>query len=317
MRIVELADQYGTVLLVQQINDADRNTVDSNIVGEEQFSTGCQACEKRVVLMDDRLGRSLGTTYSNQCIDRLCFDKCVNALLNGQTLTESTDEIEDAPINETQVVSQDGNTCTETKAKPKAKVATDKPVSCIVPKKVIDTNKALLRNTSASLLMPQEHFQLAMSYAALKRLCTGYKAINEELASPSCFDDTIKAALRVNVDDLKAEIFNVTNYLATKQDDQNISMTNIMINNLSFVDDARNAAIAKWVPTKAILSEYTIGSLSALCAKAGFDKAMEEHKAGSFTKAANSGKGKFIDTILATQFDWSNFAPDEYLALIK
>jgi hypothetical protein len=94
-------------------------------------------------------------------------------------------------------------------------------------------------------------------------------------------------------------------------------MTDIMISNIGFVENARSVAIEKWTPTKAILSEYTIGSLSALCIKAGFDQAMENKKAGSFAKAANSGKGKFIDTILATPFDWTHFAPDEYLALIK
>ncbi|MEH6454737.1 MAG: PRTRC system ParB family protein [Cocleimonas sp.] len=311
VRKAELADRYGTVLLIQQINDTDRNTVDAITVGEEQFSIGCQACEKRVVLIDDRLGRALGSTYDNQCVDQICFNKCVSALSTVETAADNTIATLDAPINDIDVETD------EVKVNSKAKAATDKPVSCIVPKKVIETNKAILRETSASLLMPQEHFQLAMSYAALKRLCTSYKAVNKSLDTPSHFEATIQAALRVSIDDLKAEILNVTQHLATKQNDQTISMTDIMITNLGFADDARNVAIAKWIPTKSILSEYTIGSLSALCVKAGFDKAMDNKKAGSFTKATNSGKGKFIDTILSTQFDWSNFAPAEYIALIK
>ena len=310
-RKAELADQYGTVLLVQQIADSDRNTVDAVTVGEEQFSTGCLACQKRVVLIDDRLGRALGSTYPNQCVDAICFNKCVNALS-----TDSVD-VEEAAIELATPIDVDNANSDGVKDTTKPAAKTDKPVSCIVPKKVIDTNKAIMRETSASLLMPQEHFQLAMSYAALKRLCTSYKALNETLGVPTHFEATIQAALRVSLDDLKTEILNVTQHLATKQCDQTVSMTDIMISNIGFVENARSVAIEKWTPTKAILSEYTIGSLSALCIKAGFDQAMENKKAGSFAKAANSGKGKFIDTILATPFDWTHFAPDEYLALIK
>jgi PRTRC genetic system ParB family protein len=307
----ELSEKYGTVLLVQQINETDRNTVDAQVVGENQFTTGCQACQKRVVLIDDRLGRTLGTTFENQCIDAICFNKCVASNEPELEVNNIDDDVADVAdvADETMPQSKPTN-----KSK---KTATDKPVSCVVPKKVIETNKAILRETSASLLMPQEHFQLAMSYAALKRLCTGYKSINNELSSVTGFDATIKAALRVNVDKLKVEIFNVTKHLATKQDDQSINMTDIMISNLDFAEDYRNVAVNKWMPTKEVLSDYTIGSLSALCVKAGFDKVMDGKESGSFAKATNSGKGKFIDSILNTPFDWSSFAPDEYQALIK
>ncbi|WP_282109246.1 PRTRC system ParB family protein [Shewanella algicola] len=313
-RKAELSEQYGTVLLVQQINEADRNSVDALTVGETQFLTGCQACEKRVVLIDDRLGRSLGSTIDNQCIDQICFNKCIEALTTTPPLVSSVSEKNNEELPESSVT-------TEKAAPPKGASSktktTNKPVSCAVPKKVVETNKAILRETSAELLMPNEHFQLAMNYAALKRLCTGYKAINSELASPTHFEETIKSALRVSVEELKAEIINATLHLATKQDAQNFSMTDIMINCMSFADNARQVAVAKWNPTKALLAEYTVGSLTALCIKAGLDTAMNNHEAGSFNKAAASGKGKFIDTIIATEFDWSDFAPDEYLALIK
>lgn len=313
IRKAELTEQYGTVLLIQQIDESDRNTVDSLVVGEEQFSVGCQACEKRVVLIDDRLGRALGSTYENQCIDNLCFSKCVSALTSPTPIIENEELLVAALENEL------GNTTptisTET-APLKAKKAKTE-VSCVVPKKVIETNKAMLRQTSVDLLMPQECFQLAMTYAALKRLTSNYKSINKELSNPNRFEDTFKAALRLNVSDLKTEIQNITLHLASIESDQTINITNMMIDNITFATDAKAVAVAKWIPTKEILSEYTIGSLSALCIKAGVNKAMDSKKEGGFSTASNAGKGKFVDAILAAEFDWSGFAPDEYIALIK
>ncbi|MCU8056186.1 PRTRC system ParB family protein [Shewanella oncorhynchi] len=314
VRKAELADQYGTVLLVQQINENDRNTVDAITVGEEQFTTGCQACEKRVVLVDDRLGRALGTTYENQCIDNLCFSKCVKALTQ-PVVTEKEDESLVAPLENEQGDTSESVVVAQNKAKMPKEAKKD--VNCVVPKKVIETNKAMLRQTSVDLLMPQECFQLAMTYAALKRLSSNYKAIHKELSNPCRFEDTFKAALRLNVCDLKAEIQNITLHLASKESDQTINMTNMMIDNITFATDAKAVAVAKWIPTKENLSEYTIGSLSALCIKAGVDKAMDSKKEGSFTTASNAGKGKFVEAILAAEFDWSGFAPDEYIALIK
>jgi ParB family transcriptional regulator, chromosome partitioning protein len=310
VRKTELADQFGTVLLIQQIDDADRNTVDAFTVGEEQFTTGCQACEKRVVLVDDRLGRALGTTYENQCIDQICFSKCVSAIT--PPATSNVDNLLVASLECEQTTNSPVANNTQPKEKkPKTEI------SCVVPKKVIETNKAMLRETAVSLLMPTESFQLAMTYAALKRLSSNYKAINKELSSPSHFEATLKAALRMNVSDLKTEIQNITFHLASKESDQSINMTNMMIDNITFAPEAKAVAIAKWIPTKEVLSEYTIGSLSALCIKAGLDKAMDSQKAGSFTKAANAGKVKFVESILATEFDWSGFAPSEYISLIK
>ncbi|WP_220756910.1 PRTRC system ParB family protein [Shewanella colwelliana] len=311
-RKAELEDEYGTVLLIQQIDEADRNTVDAISVGEEQFNTGCQACDKRVILIDDRLGRVTGTTYQNQCIDKLCFKKCVATLtapiVEDEKATESVD---------IEVSTATTGAAASKKPTGKANKKNEQTVSCQVPKKVIDTNKAMLRQVSAELLLPQEQFHLALSYAALRKTASGYKPSNNHFDSASTFDTNLSKALSADTAELKAEIANVVAFLAKEDSNSGLDFTQLMIKSITHSEHAKAAAIAKWVPTKEILEDYTVGSLTALCIKAGFDKAMDSKEANSFKKATSAGKGKFIEIILKTEFDWSGFAPDEYIQLIK
>ncbi|QXN27530.1 MULTISPECIES: PRTRC system ParB family protein [Shewanella] len=311
-RTAELEDEYGTVLLIQQIDEADRNTVDAISVGEDQFNTGCQACDKRVILIDDRLGRVTGTTYQNQCIDKLCFNRCVAAfnppIVEDERATDSLD-VEITTVSNDVVSTKRSADKTNQKKK--------QTVSCQIPKKVIETNKAMLRQVSAELLLPQEQFHLALSYAALRRTASGYKPSNNHFDSASTFDTNLSKALSADSAELKTEIASVIAFLAKEDSNSGLDFTQMMIKNITHSEHARAAAIAKWTPTKEILNEYTVGSLTALCIKAGFDKAMEGKETNSFKKASSAGKGKFIETILKTEFDWRGFAPDEYIKLIK
>ncbi|QIR16472.1 PRTRC system ParB family protein [Shewanella aestuarii] len=312
----ELADQYGTVLLIQQVAQEDRNTVDSASVGEEQFNSGCMTCEKRVALIDDRLGRSLGTTYTNQCIDAICYNNCVKALSEPEPETPHIEEVgSDAiPLDDSHTHADTINSTST--VKPKV-AKTKKAVNCSVSSKVVETNKRVLRNVGAELLMPNPHFQSAMTYAALRGIASGYKPLVSELSSTAHFSQVLKSAIALDEATLMAEIANVTLHLSTKQSDDSLNFTDMMISLLPDCENSLDAAIKKWMPTKEILSQYTIDGIKVLCVESGFEAAFDAAKSGEFAKLTGKGKATLIDTILKFDFDWSGFAPKEYIALIK
>ena len=311
----ELADQYGTVLLIQQIAQEDRHTVDAPTVGEEQFNSGCMTCEKRVALIDDRLGRTLGTTYTNQCIDNICYSQCIKVLSEPE-IEEVSEVSADAIELDTDASNTPTDVATVKTSTPKT-AKLKKAVNCSVSSKVVETNKRVLRNVSASLLMPEPHFQSAMTYAALRRLASGYKPLVAELSPTAHFTQVFKSAMELDDTTLMAEIANVTLYLSTKQSDDSINFTDMMISALSHGENANEIAVAKWMPTKEILSQYTIDGIKVLCVESGFEAAFDSEKAGEFAKLTSKGKALLINSILKFEFDWTGFAPKEFIALIK
>ncbi|WP_076414908.1 PRTRC system ParB family protein [Shewanella sp. UCD-KL12] len=312
----ELSEQYGTVLLIQQVAPSDRNTVDTQSVGQEQFETGCMACDKRIVLIDDRLGRSLGTTYPNQCIDNICYVSCVKALTKPDVVEQTADETtENVVENSTNVVSTSSSAKPD-KSKPKTNKAATK-VNCSISSKVVETNKSVLRKVSAELLMPVPHFQSAMTYAALRRIAQGYTPLVNELSPTAHFSEVIKQAMSLDEASIMAEIANVTLHLSTTQNDTSLNFTDVMISLLGGTNGSKEAAVEKWTPTKEILSQYRIGGMEVLCRESGFIEAYDKAKSGEFSKLLTKGKSDLISAILKFDFDWSGFAPKEYLALIN
>ncbi len=313
----ELTEQYGTVLLIQQVAQSDRNTVDSISVGEEQFKTGCSGCEKRVALIDDRLGRSLGTTYSDQCIDSICYTKCVKALTEPVQELETESEHDSAPAELETGVGQESNVEVTKALKTNKPKSTPKKVNCNVPSKVVETNKSVLRKVSTALLMPSLHFQNAMNYAALRKLASGYTPLAEGASSTADFKGIINQAITWDHVTLLGEIANVTLYLSTQQSDCSINFTDVMISLMNNVENSKETAIKEWLPTKEILAQYTIDGIKILCNESGFTEDYDQTKKRRFEKLAATGKGKLIKAILEYRFNWSHFAPKEYIGLIK
>lgn len=311
-RKAELAEQYGTVLLLQEVNEEDRNTVAASNVGYEQYQSGCMGCEKRVALLDDRIGRSFALTIENQCIEPNCFVKNVKAqaAANEAVAEEATPDANDTKSSAT-------TTTTAAKAeKPK------KEVKKVTPTKVTDDYKAQLRQSCAEHVKNDENVRLAFQLASLLRTSDGYNAENCKEAGFGnrlgvSFDDVVLRVSKLPAETLKGEIANVVTHMMFKNPDNQINFTALMIKLLKQQDESTNVAIAGWTPTKERLEKYTTNGLSALCVEAGFDKAMNGLKAGEFAKAMKKSKGDIIKVILAFEFDWSNFAPSEYLAMIK
>ena len=71
-----------------------------------------------------------------------------------------------------------------------------------------------------------------------------------------------------------------------------------------------------WKPTQTNLEKYVTAQIIQLCKLSGFADAMNAQKAKSFDALAKGNKAAMIKGILAHDFDWSDFAPDAYKALM-
>jgi PRTRC genetic system ParB family protein len=308
-RKLELADIYGTVLLLNEVNESDRNSITPDVVGDEQFSTGCLGCEKRVVLVDDRVGRTLGTTVENQCIDAACYARCLKA---------NTPEIITEPA-EAEATSTDTETKTTPKtASVKKAAATDTKkaeVKVQTPTKVVDRFKADLRQIAVKRLAKEPTFNYAMMLASLLRAQTGYKS--ELFGLAQSFGDVVAKGCQLTPAQLKQEMESVIHHMMAVNDDSgSINFTNIMLKGLSAQDDGKELARVGWTPTEESLKEYTVSGLIALCHEAKLDAFLDAKVAGAFAKLSKQSKGDFIKCILAAEFDWKDFAPAEYLKLV-
>lgn len=312
-RKAELSEQYGQIFFLNEINSADRNTVSADTVGEEQFSQGCAACDKRVVLMDDHLGRTLGSTYENQCIDKVCYTKCTKALTaveadEAQSLDTTTTSTTDVG----QVTKADGIKLATTTSSTKAKKA---PTVGVTPKKVTEQNDSLLRGFAAQNLTGKSNFTGAMLIASLLRSASGYKSDNSDLSSSMTFDCVVGKAMAFSATEVKAEIESIIKFMATTASDSatSINFTRVMKAAFRTVEGAKDTIKQSWTPTKQILETYTSAALVAMCKESGFDAVIESKEKGKFTKLSNGKKSDLVAAMLAKPEVWTDFAPSDLL----
>lgn len=71
IRMVELEERFGNVILWETKPESDRRTIDAKQVGVNQYKTGCMNCEKRCTVVDDHPFK-WGDYETDQCIDTDC-----------------------------------------------------------------------------------------------------------------------------------------------------------------------------------------------------------------------------------------------------
>ena len=72
-----------------------------------------------------------------------------------------------------------------------------------------------------------------------------------------------------------------------------------------------------WIPTKELLSNFTIDQLGLIASQSEFDKAFSEDKKSdtAWSKVMKSGKDKVISNMLSVNFDWTDYAPKSYIQI--
>ena len=310
----EAEEEHGKVLLLVDVTAENRNAIDATVLGDQQVAEGCTGCESNVVLMDDRYGRE-GNLYKNQCLDKVCFNKCLKAHQNQNQKPET----EPVSSNEQQVSpnpSSTENTSTQA-VKPK------KPVQKI-NKKIIEQSRTALRKVGADTMMNDPTFKQGVM---LSLLCqrSGYKPKLEGLQEVRSrnFKETVVSCIGLDPMQLQGEIMAAVEYLvrdATNNDSQSdYQFIDLMLSAFSKHEKHKDIATEAWLPTEEILTNYTKEQLTKLCEDSGFATFYDSaHKPDAFKVLSGKGKKEFVKGILSFDFDWSAFAPEAgYLDQIK
>ena len=65
------------------------------------------------------------------------------------------------------------------------------------------------------------------------------------------------------------------------------------------------------------LAQYTIAQIKVMCEESGFGKAYEnDHGLNSFSALFKDNKGEIVKKVMAYKFDWTHYAPTDYLELV-
>lgn len=307
-RKTKLEEEHGVVLLAVEKPTSDRNHVSANIVGEEQFSTGCTGCVSNAVIMQDGINRDAGELTPNQCIDTDCFRKMRIAHQQSQQPTDTTI----APKKETSQLAVKGS--------PKKKeTETKTPATQKTPAGVIEQNKTRLRQLSAGHFVRNDHFKESLAVACLIEQ-SGFArdskkwSANIKTGLSSSFNARVMELYKLRAGDLSAVKQACFASCIVESSVMGTDPTALMISALATDSNGKKIAVAGWTPSKELLQSYLKQGLLSIASKSGFDKHFDALNGdGSFAKIAKDTKPNLIDAILRTEFDWSGFAPDDYL----
>lgn len=298
-------ERFGKVLFLSESAKKDRNTVTSDDVGAEQFKSGCTPCEKRVVVMSDATGKE-GELTENQCIDKVCFNKCKDALTKAEDAAMSSAEV--------QAVAKSDPAKAKSMAKTKAVTNSKKTESGTISNTAVEHHKSILRQASAGHFAESNQLRSAFMVAALIDT-TGYKGKDNQLTGG--FAAVLKHAfLNMDMATMQAEMLAAITHGMTKSSSlDGADATNLMIDLLKTQsEDAKSVATKAWTPTEANLKIYTTQQICDVAGEANVKQTMEANKSGSFAKATKGKKADLIKALVDLDHDYSEFAPSWYLA---
>jgi ParB family chromosome partitioning protein len=302
----EAIQKFGKVLMWFESSDKDRNTVSSSVVGEKQFNSGCQGCESKVVVMDDR-DRQEGQIIESQCVDVTCFSSCVEAF--NKPVKVQSDELKSSDKGEKV---PDEATTNVVKAPTKQKT----------PSSVTEHEKDVIREASYISLQNNPTINLSLIMCLVSDL-SGYQPEGTETCSQ--FHKTMSDLMKLSPETLSQEIEKgIAHYFTQKKVDSfghNKCPRNLLIKLLSTTTDAKAVAQHAWTADVETLTNYQVGGVIGLCTDAGFDVAFDncpnnQAKKLSFSKISKMKKPEFINAITGFSFDWSDYAPDSFLTHI-
>lgn len=294
----ELEERYGNVLFMTE-TVAERNTVSANVVGEAQFQSGCQNCENRCAILDNRVGYS-GNVINNQCLDSQCFNSIINDIKQDNEKA-AKEELSQATEPSTQKTSEPE----KNNAKEKPKVKTKKVKAALSnPLKAAIKNQ--LRALTYQYVNNNELATQAIITAALAEFA-GQRNSFSESSIINCSQTTIEALQQKQTE-------YITAYIKDKAQAENT-----IIETYRKLDMSQQLVKSTWQPTKELLTLYSKDRLSTIADKSGFfdwyDAKHKDNKTKSSAKLSNGKKSDFIDALMTKEFDWKDYVPTEFLTL--
>ena len=329
--------KFGHIILLSESQNDVINTTSVENVGETQFNDGCSICDNNVAVISDHIS-TIGQVKANQCTDKHCFETCKSALqaIKEQPQSGATKEVEksdtlndDTPIAVETTTADATNAISNatTKAKSDATVTdTPKAKKVVMPPKVVEHHKALMRKVAVNHLQDKVALQKAIQLASMIQT----SGLSEE-HSPTAkkldiefeygFETMVAQFKNFEVDTLDALLTEASIYAMSERTDAMVNFTNIMINALNDEQDAKAIATDGWEANKTNLDIYTKQVLSIIGTQSGFAKSVDaanvDKKGVSFKQLENKGKPDFIKAMTNSDFDWSSYAPSYYLSLLK
>ncbi|EGQ7973560.1 ParB/RepB/Spo0J family partition protein [Vibrio parahaemolyticus] len=328
-RTPELEEKYGRVIAWEAKPESDRRTVTEEAVGKKQFTSGCMSCESKCTVVDDR-PMKWGEYVQDQCIDTDCFNGCVSTLkaekaekarkqkeareakakakaaaLEQQTESSNVDAA-DQPTDETKVTVEQEEVVVNTA-----------PVQRKTSAAVLEDYRKSLRATSASVAVNDPQFRMATALAALCDV-SGFEPPVEAIKDNRWprFNDRVLAYMDLSLQQIQEYMAQAVIHHATVGDKN--SNTDLMINVLGKNPNGQSIAIEAWKPSKERLGMYNIAQINQMCIEAGFDKAYEAANGeASFSQLFKNRKNDIVSGVMDFNFDWSHFAPSDYLALVR
>lgn len=334
VKVTELSEKYGKVILWEAKPESDRREVNESAVGKKQFKDGCMSCESKCVIVDDRPMR-WGQFIENQCIDTDCFNECVNTYqveekkkkdAKAARAKAAKEAKEKALADEKPPVSQKATTqdVAQEEAENKAPVVTQEepevdtaPVKRKTSAAVLEDYRTTLRATSAEVVTQDPQFRMALALASLCDV-SGYKVDLPELDSSwVTFNQMVLAFMDMEMQDIQLHMGKAVIHHATVGDRANYNNTDLMIAALSKKSDGEVIARTAWTPTKDRIGMYNISQIKQMCKESGFEQAYEKANGeNSFTQLFNSRKDDIVEGVMGFGFDWTNYAPSDYIALL-
>ncbi len=308
----ELEDEYGIVLLAIEKPESDRNTVNSEIVGAEQFGSGCTGCVSNVAILKDGINADAGEVRVNQCIDTECFRK-MKAVFSGAESNKANSKAKQASPK----------AAGKNKSPTTPKSAKSKEVTQKTPGPVIENNKTLLRSLSAAHFNDNSHLMEALCVSSLidqagfSHSTDKFKSIvNVKLSSS--FNTRVMELYVLPTETLNALKKACYSAYLSESNNGSTDPRSLLITALANDVQGQEIAIGGWKPTKEILGAYLKQGLLLIADKSGFEAHYDSvNGEGSFSKVAKQSKGTLINAILGVKFDWSGYAPEDYIKCLK
>jgi len=125
--------------------------------------------------------------------------------------------------------------------------------------------------------------------------------------------DTIADSSK-SIEALRSEIASTMSFIVERLDGTGYCpMVDVMMATLPHAPNAKEKAIAQWVPTPERLKSYTTDTITFILKESGFLTAYEAaHDAKALKKLIGMNKGDLIKTVGSFEFSWSGYAPSFY-----
>lgn len=316
-------EKFGHIILLSEVSENITNPVNADVVGKKQFEDGCIPCEKKVAVVSDAAS-TLGGIKPDQCIDRVCFSQCTKAVIDEQNALEAKAKATKKAVE----ASKEAPTDTATPENKETATPDNKETVNVSDKKTVNTkpstlsvefNRKLIRQNAFDHLHSNVTLQKAVQVASLISNC-GFKGFDKtvfpEFTELSHNQETIiKSLLDVSVVELDQMLHIVTMFTLEKSTTERVNYTRLLSTTLNDRNEGKDIAINGWTPTKESLEIYTKQTLQIIGEQSGFAQYIIEQtgKNNGFIQLVNGDKPKLIGSMIKSDFDWSNYAPQYYL----